>query len=281
MTQFQIPKNLKNARILISNDDGFFAEGIKVLTKVAKQFCDDVWVVAPAAEQSGVSHSLTLHQPIRVNQLEEKSFSVTGTPTDCVLIAKNKILPSDKPIDLLLSGINHGDNMAEHVTYSGTIAATMEGALLGIPSIAFSRFIKDHNQPINWQSCEIAVRQVISQMLGFTWHQRSLISVNIPDCAPSELNGIKVVRQGNRNVGDSVEGRKDPRGRNYYWIGGTDYSGIVHAPETDCAVLAENYIAITPISLDLTNYNMLAQIDQHFEYEINEVSTNNNAARFI
>jgi 5'-nucleotidase len=265
MTQFQIPKNLKNARILISNDDGIFAEGIQTLTKIAKQFCDDVWVVAPATEQSGVSHSLTLHQPIRVKQHEDKVFSVTGTPTDCVLLANSEILPHDKKIDLLLSGINHGDNMAEHVTYSGTIAATMEGALLGIPSIAFSRFIAEGSGTLDWQTCEIAVAQILSKLLGMAWHQRSLISVNIPDCAPNELNGIRVVRQGNRNVADSVEGRTDPRGRNYYWIGGTDYRGVTHTPETDCAAVAENYIAITPISLDLTNYNMLGQIDQYID----------------
>jgi 5'-nucleotidase len=265
MTQFQIPKNLKNARILISNDDGIFAEGLQILTKVARQFSDDVWVVAPATEQSGVSHSLTLHQPIRVKQHEDKVFSVTGTPTDCVLLARSEILPNDKPVDLLLSGINHGDNMAEHVTYSGTIAATMEGALLGIPSIAFSRFITGVNQMLDWHTSEVAVAQILTKLSGMVWHQRSLISVNIPDCAPDELNGIRVVRQGNRNVADSVEGRIDPRGRNYYWIGGTDYYGVTHAPETDCAAVAENYIAITPISLDLTNYNMLAQIGQYID----------------
>jgi 5'-nucleotidase len=261
MINFSIPSDLRNSRILISNDDSVNAEGIKVLTEVMRKFSDDVWVVAPSTEQSGAGHSLTLHQPLRVNQLEERIFSVTGTPTDCVLLAVKEIIPKDKTISLVVSGVNHGDNMAEHVTYSGTIAATMEATLLGIPAIAFSRSINAF--PLDWQTTKQAVAKVMKGLQGAEWHGRSLLSVNIPDCAPNQLGEIKVVRQGSRSGGDAVHVRTDPRGRTYYWIGGTDYSGITFEPETDCAAVEANNIAITPISMDLTNYDMLAQLDQH------------------
>ncbi len=273
MTHFSIPTDLRNARILISNDDGVHAAGINALAEVVRTLCDDVWVVAPATEQSGVGHSLTLHQPLRVNQLEERVFSVNGTPTDCVLLAVKEIIPKDKPISLVVSGVNHGDNMAEHVTYSGTIAATMEATLLGIPAIAFSRAINDKLEKLDWQTTKQAIGAVIKKLQGVSWHGRSLLSVNIPDCAPYELGEIKLVRQGSRASGDAVHVRTDPRGRTYYWIGATDYSGAMFANDTDCAAVEANNIAITPISMDLTNYEMLAQIDQHLNAK--------NAARFI
>jgi 5'-nucleotidase len=265
MKTYHIPSDLRHARILISNDDGIHSEGIAMLEQAMREFSDDVWVVAPLSEQSGAGHSLTLHQPLRVAQHALTRFSVSGTPTDCVLLAAKEILPKDKPIDLIVSGINHGDNMAEHVTYSGTIAATMEGTLLGIPSIAFSRCMQGKYQPHPWETSLVAVRSVISQLRGLQWDSRTLLSVNIPDCTPDEVRGIRVVRQGSRDTVDAVEHRTDPRGRSYYWIGGTDYTNATFAVETDCDAVAQHYIALTPISLDLTHYPMLNQVASYID----------------
>jgi 5'-nucleotidase len=262
MKQLTIPHSLRDARIVISNDDGIHAEGLRVLAEVMHSLCDDVWVVAPETEQSGAGHSLTLHQPLRVRQLEERRFAVSGTPTDCVLLAAQAILPKDKPISLLVSGINHGDNMAEHVTYSGTIAAAMEGTLLGIPSIAFSRAMLRDDVLIGWDTAAKAVRKVMRALQGYHWNEGTLLSVNIPDCAPHELRDIRPAVQGRRRGNDCLEERIDPRGRTYYWIGCTDYSGCTHEDTTDCALLLQNHITVTPISLNLTNHAMIETMQQ-------------------
>jgi 5'-nucleotidase len=159
-----LPESLRHARILISNDDGIHAEGLRVLTEVMQSMSDDVWVVVPEVEQSGAGHSLTLHQPLRVRELGQQRFAVSGTPTDCVLLAAKVLIPKDKPISLMVSGINHGDNMAEHVTYSGTIAAAMEGTLLGIPSIAFSRAIH-HENHVEWETAIVAVKKTLHALV--------------------------------------------------------------------------------------------------------------------
>jgi 5'-nucleotidase len=258
-----LPESLRHARILISNDDGIHAEGLRVLTEVMRSLCDDVWVVAPEVEQSGAGHSLTLHQPLRARAVGEQRFTVSGTPTDCVLLAVKALLPNEKPIDLVVSGINHGDNMAEHVTYSGTIAATMEGALLGIPSIAFSRFMDDEALR-GWETAELAVRKTLQALHGYRWPKRTLLSVNIPDCDVAALGEVRAAEQGIRRGCDAVEVRADPRGRIYYWIGSTDYSDCIHEATTDCAMVQQNHIAVTPISLNLTDYGTMEVMKQHF-----------------
>jgi 5'-nucleotidase len=253
---FSIPKDLNHARILVTNDDGIHAAGINVLAEMMREFSEDVWVVAPETEQSGAGHSLTLHQPLRVRKLAERSFAVSGTPTDCVLLAVKEIIPQDKPVSLIVSGVNHGDNMAEHVTYSGTIAATMEGTLLGYPSIAFSRAVLE-DKPLQWETARLAIRQVMQACTGFAWESRTLLSVNIPDCVPAELRPLQLAEQGVRSSIEGLDARIDPRGRSYYWIGGTDYSQCVYDDHTDCATVLANHIAITPISLNLTNYAVM------------------------
>ena len=227
------------------------------------EFSNDIWVVAPEVEQSGAGHSLTLHQPLRARQVEEKRFAVSGTPTDCVLLAVKHLVTQDRPISLLVSGINHGDNMAEHVTYSGTIAAAMEGTLLNIPSLAFSRAITDEARRSSWETAAQAVRIVMQHLKGWRWDKNTLISINIPDCSPNELKRIRPARQGIRSGHETPEVRSDPRGRTYYWIGSSDYSNCVHEATTDCALLQQNHIALTPLSLNLTNHAMLASIEQH------------------
>ncbi len=262
MQQFSIPTDLKDARILVTNDDGIHAAGIHILAQAMRCFSDDVWVVAPETEQSGAGHSLTLHQPLRSREVAHQQFAVSGTPTDCVLLGIRDILPQDKPPALVVSGVNHGDNMAEHVTYSGTIAAAMEGTLMDIPSLAFSRAICT-DQPLQWETATQAIKQVITHLVGYSWMKDVLLSVNIPDCTPEELESIKPAIQGRRYGNDSVDARIDPRGRHYYWIGSRDYDPLVHKSDTDCALLQQNHITVTPVSLNLTHHATLNEMHTH------------------
>jgi len=208
-----------------------------------------------------------LHQPLRARQLEERRFAVSGTPTDCVLLGAKHLIGQDKPISLLVSGINHGDNMAEHVTYSGTIAAAMEGTLLNIPSIAFSRAITNSENPLSWETSAHAVRRVINELKGLQWDSGTLMSVNIPDCSVSELKDIRLASQGTRSSHEAPEMRRDPRDRTYYWIGSSDYHNCVHDATTDCALLQQNHITLTPLSLNLTNYRIMDKIKEHLSIQ--------------
>lgn len=259
---FEIPQDLSAARILVTNDDGIHASGLEALREAMQALASDVWVVAPHLEQSGAGHSLTLHQPLRVHQHAPKRFSVTGTPTDCVLLAVRCLLPRDGTPTLLVSGINHGDNMAEHITYSGTIAAAMEGILLGLPSIAFSQSITGDEPPAHWRTGITAVHQVMDALRGYRWPSRALLSVNIPDCTPEALRGIRITRQGQRAVEGSltIDARRDPRGRAYYWMNGVAYPDCSHDALSDCKAVEENYISLTPVSLDLTHEGMLRDL---------------------
>ncbi len=260
--KLRIPKDLSNARILVTNDDGVSAAGIGILTAVAKSFSKDVWVVAPEVEQSGAGHSLTLHQPLRVRKLGPKRFAVSGTPTDCVLLATMEIIPKRKPATLILSGINRGLNVAEDVTYSGTIAAAMEGALLDYPCIAFSQQ-QHEEEPMLWDTGEIFARKVIEALQGFSMPQANLISVNIPHRAEGKVKGIALAHQGRRIIGEKLDGRLDPKGRPYYWIGGPKFEDLEDAPGTDHAFIKEGYVTVTPLMLDLTNREIMEKMRQH------------------
>lgn len=263
MQHLTIPSNLSSARILISNDDGIYAQGLHLLAEVMRSWSDDVWVVAPETEQSGAGHSLTLHRPLRARAIDERTFAVSGTPTDCVLVGVQELLDKQRPVDIVVSGINHGDNMAQHVTYSGTIAAAMEGTLLGIPSIAFSQSIL-HNMPLDWDNTRAAVHEVMRSLQGFSWEPFTLLSVNIPDCAAHERQPLCVAEQGIRMGNDEgIDARIDPRGRSYYWIGGADYRECVHEPHTDCARLQAHHTVVTPIALNLTNHRVMSQLATH------------------
>lgn len=256
MTQQMIPSDFSHARILVTNDDGIRAAGLHALTDVMRSVSDDVWVVAPETEQSGAGHSLTLHQPLRVREVEARRYAVSGTPTDCVLLGVQEILPDDKPVSLIVSGINHGDNMAENITYSGTIAATMEGALLGIPSIAFSREIAGEEEPLDWQTAQEAVRRSVDAFRGLPLDAHTLLSINIPDCPVGALRDLRLAHQGQRAIHDAVDVRIDPRGRHYYWIGGTSKRDIHAEPESDCHLLSQHHITVTPVSVDMTHQPM-------------------------
>ncbi len=209
--------DLASARILISNDDGIEAPGIKMLERVARSLSNDVWVVAPETEQSAVAHSLTVRRPLRIRRLSRRRFAVDGTPTDSVLLGVRHVLKDRRP-DLVLSGINRGANLGEDVTYSGTVAAAMEGTLLGVPSIAFSQLVNG-DDPVCWATAEHWAGEILRRVTAVGWPSNVLINVNFPDLPKNQVTGIEVVRQGKRKLGDDLAERVDPRGQTYFWVG--------------------------------------------------------------
>jgi 5'-nucleotidase len=181
-------------RILVTNDDGINANGLKVLERVARTLSDDVWVVAPEVNQSGAAHSLTLTRPLRVRRLDERHAAIDGTPTDCVLIALQHLIP-DRPVDLVLSGVNHGHNLGEDVTYSGTIAAAMEATLFRVPAVALSQACESR-QHIRWATAERWAPDLLKHLLDMPWSEDLLVNVNFPDLEPDQVKGWQVTRQG-------------------------------------------------------------------------------------
>lgn len=244
-------------RILLSNDDSIHAEGFGVLEAVARALSDDVWVCAPESEQSGASHSLTLHRPLRLRKVDEKRYACDGTPTDCVLLAINHLM-KDNPPDLVLSGVNHGCNIAEDVTYSGTIAAAMEATLLGVRAVALSQDYES-GRPIDFGPARDWAAKVVERAIAVDWAPEVLVNVNFPACRADAVKGIKVVPQGPRKVGDELLERTDPRGRSYFWIGYTRSADDAPA-ESDSVALAEGFVSVTPIHLDLTHRDLLAPL---------------------
>ena len=248
-------------RILITNDDGVNAPGLTVLRHIAESLTDDVWVVAPETEQSCASHSLSLRKPLRIRSLTPRYYAIDGTPTDCVLLAVKEIMKDHKP-DLVLSGINRGANLGEDVTYSGTIAAAMEGTLLDIPSIAFSQSIMP-NKPIHWETPHHYARQLITSILDVGIPDNTLININFPDRESEKIKGIKTVPQGKRKLGDNLYRNIDPEGVPYYWIG--PVRNIEKDPKgSDLEAISEGYITVTPIYLDLTNHAALEPLSKAF-----------------
>jgi 5'-nucleotidase len=246
------PKPFAEHRILITNDDGIEAPGILLLQEIAHQFTDDVWVVAPDHEKSGASHSVSIHVPIRLRRVSERAYAVLGTPTDCVLMAFDEILKDRKPT-ILLSGINNGANLAEDVTYSGTIAAAMEGTLLGVRSIAIS-VVRAIGGQANWEGARQYAPALLEKLLGEdNWPDGSFININFPDCG-ADISGIRVTHQGQRPPGAfSIDARVDNRNVPYYWVKISYPQGAVVA-DSDLHAIHENAVSVTPIQLDLTNY---------------------------
>jgi 5'-nucleotidase len=247
---FDRPIDLQKARILISNDDGINAPGLRLLEKVARSLCPDVWVVAPEQEQSGASHSLTLRRPLRIRQISKQRFAIDGTPTDCVLLAIKFIMKDQRPT-LVLSGINAGGNFGEDITYSGTVAAAMEATLLDVPAVALSQHY-DRANGIKWQTSERYAADVLRRLTAAPWPRNTLINVNFPDIPPDAVAGMSVTRQGRRKLGDNLTERIDPRGVPYYWIGPTR-DEAPNQPGTDIAAVNGGAVSITPVYLDLTN----------------------------
>lgn len=242
--------DLAKARILLCNDDGVHAPGLAVLERAAHGLSKDVWVVAPQSEQSGASHSLTLHRPLRLHKLGPRRFAVDGTPTDSVLLAINRILADHKP-DLVLSGVNRGGNLGEDVTYSGTIAAAMEATLLGVPAIALS-LVSESEETARWATAEKYLPQVVRKLTKAGWPENVFINVNFPDVAASKVSGVRVTRQGRRKLGDELIERRDPRGRRYFWVGAVRTEEATKRG-TDLAAINARAISVTPLYLYLTH----------------------------
>lgn len=248
-------------RILVTNDDGIHSPGLAVTERIAQSISDDVWVVAPENEQSGASHSLTLASPLRLRQISERRFAVSGTPTDCVMMACLHILKQQPPT-LILSGVNWGSNLADDVTYSGTIAGAMEGCALGIPSIALSQSYEEgERHAIDWSAGEAHGADVIRRLVQAGWPAGTLINVNFPGCAASDVKGIKVVPQGKYDLQSTeILQRTDVRQRAYYWIGLRRRKDAVPAPDSDLGAVYENFIAVTPLHLNLTEHTVLGTL---------------------
>lgn len=249
-------------RILVSNDDGIHAPGLKILEKVAKTLSKDIWIVAPEYEQSGASHSLTLTQPLRIRKVGPRKYAVRGTPTDCVMMAMHEFMKDKKP-DLLLSGVNRGGNLGEDVTYSGTVAVAMEGTLLGVPSIALSQCFQ-FGHPVKWATAEHHAPKVIRKLLKAGWPKGVLINVNFPDVIAESVTGVEVVKQGQRDLTDLVlDHRIDARGVPYYWIGFRRQK-TKSKRQSDLGAIDNGAIAITPLQLDLTQTATLKALRSAF-----------------
>lgn len=251
-------------RILLTNDDGVHAPGLKVLEQIARQFSDDIWICAPSEEQSGAGHSLTLTRPVRLNKLGERRFAVTGTPTDSVMMALRTVM--DGAPDLILSGVNRGANLGDDITYSGTVSAAIEGALAGIRAIAFSQVYarEGMGDDVPFGAALEWGPKVLAPLLDAPFAERTLINVNFPAIAPEAVKGIRVVRQGFHDYsrGTVVEGR-DPRGYRYFWFG---LDQIEHTLDhgTDLEAIDEGYVAVTPLQLDLTHYSTIGLLAERF-----------------
>ena len=253
-------------RILITNDDGINAKGLEVLRSIALALSPDVWTVAPETNQSGTAHSMTLHQPLRLRQLDPRTYAVAGTPTDCVIMAVRHVL-KDNPPDLVLSGVNHGSNLGEDITYSGTVAAAMEGTLLGIRSIALSLMLgfEEGERRALWDTPMSHAPSLITKLLEAKWQKGTLINVNFPGVAPEEISGITVTNQGVRDQALlDIDSRSDPWGTPYFWFGfERRRSTLVEG--TDLAAMAAKKISVTPLSIDLTDHKSLVQLAQHLD----------------
>jgi 5'/3'-nucleotidase len=253
-------------RILVTNDDGINAEGLDVCEQIARALSDDVWVVAPEYDQSGVAHSLSINDPLRLRSIGPRRFAVKGTPTDCVIMGAHHLM-SDGPPDLVLSGVNRGRNAGEDVTYSGTVAGAMEGAVLGIPSLALSQAYRaaGREHPC-WDTAIHFGPDLIRRVLKQGIPKDVLINVNFPDCPPDQVKGIAVTVQGKRNPDAiGIEERKDGRGNPYYWIAFNRRNRPALRENTDFWALADNKIAVTPLRLDMTDEPFLTQLAELFD----------------
>ena len=246
--------------ILVTNDDGIFAKGIKSLIEVAKEF-GDVVIVAPDSPQSGQGHAITLNTPIRLQEVKEyevPAYSCSGTPVDCVKLAKNVVLNNRKP-DLCVSGINHGSNASINIIYSGTMSAAMEASLEGIPSIGFSYL--DFDADADFEACKKVAQTLIKKILANPPKDKLLLNVNIPKIPYEEIKGIKVCRQSKGNWTEEFVEGKDPRGKSYYWMTGEFYSEE-SATDTDIWALHNGYVSVVPSQHDLTDYKQLDKLKE-------------------
>ncbi|HEX8474730.1 MAG TPA: 5'/3'-nucleotidase SurE [Pyrinomonadaceae bacterium] len=250
-------------RILLTNDDGIHSDGLIKLEEALRDV-GDVYTVAPASEMSGASHSLTLARPLRIRQIDDRHWTVDGTPTDCVTLALNKILPEDEMPHICVSGINHGGNLGDDASYSGTVAGALEATILGVPGLAFSLVARE-----NFDFTEaarfaiVAVRQVLASGLP----EGTLLNINIPK---GEIRGVRVTRQGIKNARPIISEHIDPRGKAYYWIG-EEYFSTKSEDGTDYQAIEQGFVSVTPMRSDLTNHSALTALDHWNRIRADEV----------
>ncbi len=240
-------------KILLTNDDGVRAKGLSVLREIALKLSDDVWICAPDTEQSATSRSVSLHDPVRLKKQEERIYSVTGTPTDSVIVALEGLMPDSRP-DLILSGVNRGQNLAEDVTFSGTVAGALQGMQMGVPSIALSlaRGFQGATS-LPWETALTHGPKLITDLLAKGWGENAILNVNFPDRAPDAVEGVQFTRQGKRDFQmTGVARRPHPRGGDYFWL---TYGAKLSNPSkgTDLRAIYDGYISVTPLQTDLTD----------------------------
>ncbi len=247
-------------RILITNDDGIHSPGLGVAEAIARSLSDDVWIVAPENEQSGASHSLTLAGPLRRRQIDKTHYAVTGTPTDCVMMACLHLMPDHKP-DLVLSGVNWGSNMGDDITYSGTVAGAMEGCAFGIPSIALSQAYDEENRAmIDWSAAREHGPALVRRLMDCGWPKGVLLNVNFPGCAAPDVRGVVAVPQGTYDLmSTEIIQRKDVRQRAYYWIG-LRHRESDPVADSDLGAVRARKISVTPLHLNLTEMAVLKKM---------------------
>jgi len=253
-------------RILVTNDDGIHAEGLDVCEKIARELSDDVWVIAPEYDQSGVAHSLTLNDPLRLREVGERRFAVRGTPTDCVIMGARHVLNGKMP-DLVLSGVNRGRNAGEDVIYSGTVAGAVEGTVIGVPSFALSQaYASRSGRPPYWETGLRYGPDIIRRVMAQGIPRDVLVNVNFPDCAPDDVKRIVVTAQGRRRQERvQIDKRKDGRGNPYYWIAYMRHGFVPAEDGTDLAALDEHCIAVTPLRLDMTDEPYMTKLAELFD----------------
>lgn len=254
-------------RILITNDDGIRAPGLASLERIAHQLSDDVWVVAPQADQSGKGHAFTLNHPLRLNKVGDKHYNVEGTPTDCVILALETLL-KDNPPDIVLSGVNQGENIGEHMTQSGTIAAAMEATLHGIKGIALSQAIQEASQ-IEWATAEKFAPRLIYELYKDKWSENLLYNINFPRRSIDQVEGIRVVPHGKRSIKSNMVECIDPRGKPYYWV------GVLHEEEnppinSDLWAVQNGHICVTPLHMNLSHQETIDRLSTTLTYDFVE-----------
>lgn len=255
-------------RILLTNDDGINAHGLHVLEELARTLSDDVWIVAPETDQSGLAHSLTLSHPLRARKVRDKTWAVSGTPTDCVIMGVRQLV--DGPIDLVLSGVNAGQNIGDYVTYSGTVAGAIEGTLLGIRSIALSQaFSFEGHRSVPWDTVKTLGPDLLKRLIEVDLPPGTLLNVNFPNCSAQDVSGEVIATQGKFDHGLGIEERTDGRGMSYYWL---KFIGEkpVDQPGSDIAALEANEIAITPVRMDMTHHAYVSDLRKALENKTHE-----------
>ncbi len=252
-------------RILVTNDDGIHSSGLEALVRIAKTMTDDVWVVAPEFDQSGVSHSLSLSDPLRLRKIDEKRFAVKGTPTDCVIMGVRHVLNEKRP-DLILSGINRGQNLAEDVIYSGTVAGAMEGTILGMQAVAISQAYGPNTRDrVGYETPEALAPGLLKKLLKDPLPVGVLLNINFPDCPPNEVQGVAITTQGRRDAELlMVDQRHDGRGYPYYWIG---FQRIKRTFKdgSDLSAIENKKISVTPLRIDLTDKPFMTKLAAMFD----------------